>query len=334
MKKNITLIIAFVVSILLLICLIIFNLLPEEKKEEKLDILDTDSIKEMNIQESVLDEDFLIEDLFDNSEEVDEDVQEALKLLYFYDNYYLNINVNDRLNDGMFTDSKVTLNNLSLESKYAVIVGMMEEDGYFDNAEYFKYTEAGNEESLVALSEEEAKKYDNEYGDLTCDADMIVRKYYGITGDLINKYAEDIFGIKNIRKVSFNFGCIECKYKNGEYDCRNYTGGYATRPFRWEAKVVDYDKTDTEILLYHKAFYVGFNNEGSYVLMTDRDGLDVDNKGNIKVNSKKLITSLGNEFLTIDTNDLLEEYGITFKSVFKKNNNGEYRWVSTEPVKN
>ena len=324
MKNGKLLLIGAIVSILLIVCVGILFLLPDEKNdkpqnkvEENKEVLDNDKTK------------------------LDKDVEEALNYIYVYEwrgfgldlRYENDDYKKDNESYGMFADYKVDNSNLSLYGKYSLIVQLLDRDGYFDEVEYYKYKEEDNYEDLILATEEDLKDYDKS-GFNQCDSDVIVRKYPKINKSLISRYAKNIFGIDNIEILSFSYYCISCDLVNGEYNCRNYTGGTGSSNASWEYKYVDYEKNNDEMYIYHKAFW-GFNdylengNENYVIFNTDNNEKD-DLKDYVK--NDKLIAVV-NDFQYDNIDKLLDKYGVTFKSVFKKNSDGEYRWVSTEPIK-
>lgn len=284
---------------------------------------------------------------------LDKEVEEALNYIYVYTwkGFSLDLDYDDgeykKNNEsyGMFADYKVDVNNLSLYGKYHLIVQLLEKDGYFDEVEYYKYKEEGNYEDLVLATEEDLKNYDKSESN-QCVADEIVRKYPKINKSLISRYAKDIFGINNIEILSFNYNCISCELVNGEYSCRNNTGGTGTGNASWEYKYVDYEKNNDEMYIYHKAFYgmgevrqtgeYSFEGVDNYLIFNTDDinkyqNEVFDENGNYVIDKEHFIAKVKDSDC-YDSDKLLDEYGVTFKSIFKKNSDGEYRWVSTEPV--
>lgn len=280
---------------------------------------------------------FMLNDSSEDKEiTLDKDVEKALKYIYVYDNSNFSItdeNASDTsYSKGMFNTYKVDVNNLSLYGKYNLVLNMIYNDGYFDEFEYYKRSE-DNWEDLIKVDVKDLTSEELGYSS-QCDADYLVRKYPNINKELINKYAKDIFDIDGIDMYSFGYSCIQCNIVLGEYECMNISGGTGTRNYDWVYKYVDYEKKGEELYIYHKAFF-GINDEstGDYLIFNSDDVIDnisYDNEGSFILGNEYFIAKVDGD--SYNSDELLDRYGIRFKSVFKKNSNGEYRWVSTEPV--
>lgn len=280
---------------------------------------------------------FMLNDSSEDKEiTLDKDVEKALNYIYVYDNSNFSItdeNASDNsYSKGMFNTYKVDVNNLSLYGKYNLVLNMIYNDGYFDEFEYYKRSE-DNWEDLIKVDVKDLTSEELGYSS-QCDADYLVRKYPNISKELINKYAKDIFDIDGIDMYSFGYSCIQCNIVLGEYECMNISGGTGTRNYDWVYKYVDYEKKGEELYIYHKAFF-GINDEstGDYLIFNSDDVIDnisYDNDGSLILGNEYFIAKVDGD--SYNSEELLDRYGIRFKSVFKKNSNGEYRWVSTEPV--
>lgn len=337
MRNNKLLLTGVIVSILLIVCVGILFLLPDKKNDK--------SQNKVEENKEVLD---------NNETKLDKDVEEALNYIYVYEwrgfgldlRYENDDYKKDNESYGMFADYKVDNSNLSLYGKYSLIVQLLDRDGYFDEVEYYKYKEEDNYEELILATEEDLKDYDKS-GFNQCDSDVIVRKYPKINKSLISRYAKNIFGIDNIEILPFSYYCISCVLVNGEYSCRNNTGGTGTSNASWEYKYVDYEKNNDEMYIYHKAFYgigevrqtgeYSFEGVDNYLIFNTDDinkyqNEVFDENGNYVIDKEHFIAKVKDSDC-YDSDKLLDEYGVTFKSVFKKNSDGEYRWVSTEPIK-
>lgn len=280
---------------------------------------------------------FMLNDSSEDKEiTLDKDVEKALNYIYVYDNSNFSItdeNASDTsYSKSMFNTYKVDVNNLSLYGKYNLVLNMIYNDGYFDEFEYYKRSE-DNWEDLIKVDVKDLTSEELGYSS-QCDADYLVRKYPNISKELINKYAKDIFDIDGIDMYSFGYSCIQCNIVLGEYECMNISGGTGTRNYDWVYKYVDYEKKGEELYIYHKAFF-GINDEstGDYLIFNSDDVIDnisYDNEGSLIMCNEYFIAKVDGD--SYNSEELLDRYGIRFKSVFKKNSNGEYRWVSTEPV--
>lgn len=280
---------------------------------------------------------FMLNDSSEDKEiTLDKDVEKALNYIYVYDNSNFSI-MDESVSDtsyskGMFNTYKVDVNNLSLYGKYNLVLNMIYNDGYFNEFEYYKRSE-DNLEDLIKVNVKDLTSEELGYSS-QCDADYLVRKYPNINKELINKYAKDIFDINGIDMYSFGYSCIQCNIVFGEYECMNISGGTGTRNYGWVYKYVDYEKKGEELYIYHKAF-LGINDEstGDYLIFNSDDVIDnisFDNDGSLIIDKEYFIDKV--DEASYNSDELLDRYGIRFKSVFKKNSNGEYRWVSTEPV--
>lgn len=203
----------------------------------------------------------------------------------------------------MFAQKKVTINDLKERDKMYVVLSYLDKDGYFEDKTYYQiYDDEGKElEKPKKISE---KKYDPQR------EDKIV--YKKISANKIQKIANNIFNedIEIPKHIVYN-NKIECTYDE-KIECNSYKGNTITSEDY--VKYVSSDLKDNEIHIYQK-----------YLHQTHLNGL----------------SPLDNGFEQIDdydttikeiTNGVIDKYGTTYKTTFRKGSDNKYYWYSTEPI--
>ena len=203
----------------------------------------------------------------------------------------------------MFAPKKVTIADLDERDKMYVVLAYLEKDGYFEEKTYYQiYDDEGKElEKPKKISE---KKYDPQR------EDKIV--YKKISANKIQKIANKIFNedVEIPKHIVYN-NKIECTFDE-KIECSSYKGSFIVNENY--VKYVSSDLKNDEIHIYQK-----------YLHQTHLSGVSPLDNGleeiDMNENSIKEIT-----------NGVIDKYGTTYKTTFKKGANDKYYWYSTEPV--
>lgn len=205
----------------------------------------------------------------------------------------------------MFAQKKVTIEDLKERDKMYVVLAYLEKDGYFEDKTYYQiYDDEGKElEKPKKISE---KKYDPQR------KDKIV--YKKINANKIQKISNKIFNedVEIPKHIIYN-NKIECTYDE-KIECSSYKGNIIVSEDY--VKYVSSDLKNDEIHIYQK-----------YLHQTHLSGLSPLDNG---------IEHIDDYDTTIKeiTNGVIDKYGTTYKTTFKKDSNGNFYWYSTEPVTN
>ena len=203
----------------------------------------------------------------------------------------------------MFSNKKVTIEDLKDRDKIYVVLAYLDKDGYFEDKTYYQiYDEEGNElDKQKKISE---KKYNSQRGDIIV--------YKKITPNEIKKVANKIFNedIEIPKHIIYN-NKIECTFDEN-VECSDYQGCFIKS--KDYVKYVSSDLKDDEIHIYQKFLHeTTLNGE-----TTLDNGIDIIDKDEDTI--KEI------------TNGVLDKYGTTYKTTFKKGADDKYYWYSTEPV--
>ena len=203
----------------------------------------------------------------------------------------------------MFSNKKVTIADLKERDKMYVVLAYLEKDGFFEEKTYYQiYDDEGKElEHPKKISE---KKYNPQR------EDKIV--YKKINANKIQKISNKIFAtdIEIPKHIVYN-NKIECTYDE-KIECSSYKGN--TIVSENYVKYVSSDLKNDEIHIYQKYLHQTHLN-GLSPLDNGLEGIDMNE------NSIKEIT-----------NGVIDKYGTTYKTTFKKGDDDKYYWYSTEPV--
>lgn len=241
-----------------------------------------------------------------------------------------NLNSNEEEYNYMFADEKVDINNMGSHLMFGMIFQelidndfgdkkyyrvdledkeFIDENGEYDPEAYQKYVNDQN--NWVELKE-------SEYCGPQCDAEFYY--YYKINKKVIHEYAVKMFGVDKLKDDTYviNYGEY-CEYSNDEYYCKASAGG-GTGIANYVLKYDRYEKKDDEIYIYQKAYYV--END------LNKDGYNVSTY--YQSNDKTYYEDVELEF----DDKLYEKHGTIFKTTFKQSKDGNYYWISSEPLNN
>lgn len=215
-------------------------------------------------------------------------------------NGFLILNQERFFNTGFYDGKKMTYNDL--QEKNAMVYQQNRIEGH----------------AVTFHSCEEAKKYPNIYEVCQKDSSWVVGEdasyYRFFSYDDFNTLYKKMFGNdKNAEKISFNiYYNTQCDfYENlDEYLCYNLPAGWYAEEAEF-TKLIKVQKVNDWIEYYDIYVYGGY------------DGTYKDLKKKEKISN----------ILIWDDNSLVEK-GQIYKHIFKDNGNGEYYWVSSEPVNN
>lgn len=202
----------------------------------------------------------------------------------------------------MFDNKKVTIDSLDDKDKLSVVLSYLDKDDYFEDKTYYQiYDDEGNElEHPKKISE---KKYSPER------QDIIV--YKKITTSKINKIANKIFDTDiNIPEEIIYNNNIKCTYDE-KVECSNYKSSIVQEDY---IRYVSSDLKDGEIHIYQKYLHETYL-YGKVILTNGIETIDQEENGIKEI-----------------TNDVIDKYGTTYKTTFKKGSDDKYYWYSTEPV--
>ncbi len=203
----------------------------------------------------------------------------------------------------MFNNKKVTINDLKERDKMYVVLSYLEKDGYFEEKTYYQiYDDEGKElEKPKKISE---KKYNPQR------EDKIV--YKKISANKIQKIAYKIFNedVEIPKHIVYN-NKIECTYDEKIECSSSYHDTIVNEDY---VKYVSSDLKNDEIHIYQKYLHQTHLN-GVIILTNGLETIDMNE------NSIKEIT-----------NGVIDKYGATYKTTFKKGADDKYYWYSTEPV--
>ena len=203
----------------------------------------------------------------------------------------------------MFSNKKVTIEDLKDRDKIYVVLAYLDNDGYFDDKTYYQiYDDEGNEiDKPKKISE---RKYSLQRGDIIV--------YKKIKPAEIKKIANKIFNddIEIPKHILYN-NKIECTFDES-VECSDYQGCFIKS--KDYVKYVSSDQKDDEIHIYQKFLHETSLN-GVITLDNGLEEIDKDE------NSIKEVT-----------NGVIDKYGTTYKTTFKKGTDDKYYWYSTEPV--
>lgn len=198
---------------------------------------------------------------------------------------------------GMFAKEKVTIDNLDNYGKLVAIFLKLKYDGYTEKVEFYDID----------------WKLRTDITDYDYDGYMY---YSDINKELIHEYAIKMFGKDDLVDEEFSLFSITCEYSE-DYKCYMFPGGGTGYP-HYYMELDRYEVTNDEVVLYHKYVYFLMNQEyWKYGIYTSHDS---DNELALYEDDK-------------DDKYYLEEYGTMYKTIFKKDDNGNYYWLSSEPVK-
>jgi len=203
----------------------------------------------------------------------------------------------------MFSNKKVTIADLKERDKMYTILSYLDKDGYFEDKTYYQiYDDEGNElDKQKKISE---KKYNPQRGD------MIV--YKDINPNEIKKVANRIFNedIEIPVHMIYN-NSIECTFAD-KVECNLYQGcSIGSKDY---VKYVSSDIKDDEIHIYQKFLHETSLN-GVITLDNGLEEIDKDESSIKEI-----------------TNGVLDKYGTTYKTTFKKSKDGKFYWYSSEPL--
>lgn len=156
--------------------------------------------------------------------------------------------------------------------------------------------------------------------------------WFKFSEEIMNEKTKEFYGdnavIKN-EHFDINWG-RSCRYENGIYVHSSGGGGSILEPISYMTKV---EKDSNNIYIYDKFIVVkdaeknNVYGESLYILDTTNDASNIiDEYKNDDVWALKLDEF--NQFFIEKYKNKMKEY----KHTFKKNENGEYYWYSTEPV--
>ncbi len=204
----------------------------------------------------------------------------------------------------MFASKKVTIADLKERDKMYVVFASLDKDGYFEEKTYYQiYDDEGKElEKPKKISE---KKYNPQR------KDKIV--YKKLNANKIQKIANKIFNTDiEIPKHFVYNNNIECTYDE-KIECSSYSGHIVIRNKDY-VKYVSSDIKDDEIHIYQKYLAEVYLN-GRTMLIDGQEAIDPQ-----EYEIKEI------------TNGVIDKYGSTYKTTFKKGADDKYYWYSTEPV--
>ena len=210
-----------------------------------------------------------------------------------------------------YQDKKVEINDLSNQIKLINVFNNIE----FKKDEVESVTDPGTGESITYWEKDE-------------NGNEILTGWYSFDAEVMHKYAKEFYG-EEIDLVDEYFSISwwqGCSYNNGEYLYSEGGAGPRLEPITYITKA--YIEDDV-LYIYDK-----------YLLISQPD-IEKDEYDIYKDTVSEVMDKIGSD-VNIHINDIdsikeyvLEEYEdkmSEYKHTFKKNANGEYYWVSTEPV--
>ncbi len=209
---------------------------------------------------------------------------------------------------GMYRENKVTESDLTNIGRLTYIMKQIYLDGNFD----------------------EAENYETEYGEIA--------KYYPkITKQLVESYEKEYLGVNRLKHENITLDAWHaCEFKDNEYYCHSIEGGTGTCNTKENLRsFVSFEEQEDELIIYEKAIYSfsTCDEESNYTYYCEyweNQFTDNNKCGNHLIESKEKDYNDNSE----EEKKLVDESGILYKSIFRKNPKGKYYWVSSEPVSN
>lgn len=173
----------------------------------------------------------------------------------------------------------------------------------------------------LSLKNEDKKQISDEYG--------LETGWYSFDANILQNKVKELYGENaNIPNQSFDDGAgLACNYHDGLYDVT--TGGGSNEGLIPVSKLVEAYSQNNEIYIITK------NATFVYTAESEKGSLYTDSTLTSKIKDykdEKYIIMDGNKIAEdIIKND--EEKMVNYKHTFKKDTNGNYYWVSTEPIK-
>lgn len=172
----------------------------------------------------------------------------------------------------------------------------------------------------LSLKEEDKKKIS--------EGDELASDWYYFDANILQNKVKELYGENaNIPNQTFNDGSgVMCSYGNGKY-MLSVGGGSGEGLFPVSKIVEAYSQNDEIYIITKNATYIYNvdNEKGSlYTDSTLANKIkDYQDEKYITMNEDKIVED-------IIKND--EKTMINYKHIFKKGSNGNYYWVSTEPI--
>lgn len=262
----------------------------------------------------------------------------ALVVIYFYNNNKkVDTNIDNNLNKISETkdDKKEEVKNsneikeLNLNSElitelysYIPIIvssNKIEENAYQSNLVTKEDLET---EYLLACAFKKLNLLDNQK-----QPSELAEEWYTFDAEILQEKVKQIYGEK-LENKSFDIGYGKgCSYKNGKY--LHSFGGGSDEDVHSIRKIQSAYKENENICIEDKYMvYNGKYEESKANLYTSSD----ENATLIANLDFTKTISMKNEELEKELLKQYEKYMQTYKHTFKKNDNGEYYWYSTEPI--
>lgn len=212
----------------------------------------------------------------------------------------------------VYVNEKVTIDNL--DSEMALIFTFSKID--FKEGDIFPFE---NEDGSLMCEEEEGG----------CEFEALIDDWYGFYPEVLQKKAVELFG-KKIKDDSFEVGPgAGVSYENGKYF---YSYGGGTTDY-WDSyrKMLDYQIEEETLTITDEAIFF-------YATALMDDNYSSLEKYEVSVFNYTDGTGVVDSFETEnpDNINLEKKYKNKtkkFKHTFKKNESGNWYWISTEPVK-
>lgn len=303
-------IVCMIIIFILLIVLAVLGFIKEKNIE---------TAQSNAIQTSNVDTDMSIntEELDKNSELVKELYSKILKSNYIY------CNDDGEFLGSFYKDKKVTVDDLSNEEKLVAVLQYLTENNKGKNMDFSDL----EDEVLDKL-----EYYVGEVGDKGNSSEVEI-----YDDNEVKAAVEEIFG-NNVNVTGFTID-NHCAYVYEYYDEKYYSysypgGGYGIGAYGY-SEIQSAEKTGDYIYIYDKFIYrEDYPTDGEeyieyYTDSTKNNSID---KILFSDNNYKVIEDTIKD--NVEANNLISKYNEklnTYKHTFKKDANGNYYWVSTEP---
>lgn len=221
----------------------------------------------------------------------------------------------------MFSNIKIDHNNIGNGLKFGMIYRELLRTGY-DGVKYYRpqFEEDENLEDDIDWDDINNWEEIEESEYLGPQEDGSIKVYYEITREKVHEMARDMFGQDTLIDGDYTLSPAEgCSFRNDEYFCHNFAGGGTGVDF-YMTKFDHYEKEGEDIVIYQKAYWLANSDETEKLIVAA--SCDSEN-----------VTEIDDYSSEFDET-LYQKYGRMYKSIFRKNSDGKYYWISSEPVEN